>query len=215
MSKPYYYSGLVTQSEFTIRYQCAISRIASGYSQEDVSFLMGKQPYFYRDYEELNDGVKLHDNDKLALKAIYNSTSDAELNLIPDPYGFHEKRAIRGIKTYQAGKIQYCLIHPWDVVNKKKGTRENSRITYEEYDYTIPGHSTSDIINRYKKAILGLLEISFFKYPQQPIDIYTHLKFSRFDPMIKPLFVKLAVYELMASKHLHMKTIDNKIHYLG
>ncbi|WP_316801607.1 hypothetical protein [Pedobacter frigidisoli] len=215
MNTPYHYSGLMTQSEFTIRYQCCISRIASGYTQEEVSFLMGKQPYFYRDYEELNDGVKLHDNDKLALKAIFHSTSDVELNLIPDPYGFHEKRAIRGIKTYQAGKIQYCLIHPWDVVNKKKGTKENSRITYEEYDYIIPDDARLEIINKYKTAVMKLLERSFFKYPQQPVDIYTHLKFSRFDPMIKPLFVKLAVYELMASKHLHMKTIENKIHYHG
>jgi len=73
MDQPHHYCGLITQDEFNIRYGHCKSRIALGYTQEEISFLMGKYSYFYCEYKEMRDGVKLIDAKKAPqMKTIEN-----------------------------------------------------------------------------------------------------------------------------------------------
>lgn len=53
------YTGLLTQDEFRLRYCFIKARIKSGYTAEELSFLIGKPGFYILDYEEMNNGIKL------------------------------------------------------------------------------------------------------------------------------------------------------------
>jgi hypothetical protein len=214
MDQRHYYSELITQDEFNIRYGHCKSRIALGYTQEEVSFLMGKHPYFYCEYEEMRDGVKLIDAEKAILSIIYKTPFNSPLDFANDDFGFNQKRLIKGVRTYDEGIFKYTLTHPWlIIIDSEKGIKNNLPITYKELPYRIEERCQLDALCQFRAIITDLLDNSFFQDPQLPIDIYQYIRLYHFDPILRPVFLKQIMYVFIAKRALQMKTIENKIHY--
>ncbi|SHG07197.1 hypothetical protein [Pedobacter caeni] len=207
------YSGLVSQEEFNMRFGFSKSRIALGYTQEEVSFLMGKHPYFYCEYEEMN-GCNISDQDKVLLSAIYKAPFSAPLNFEPDDYGFKQKRLIKGARIFNDGIYCHTLTHPWQIIiDKEKRIKENKPIKFKELPFRIEQHQQVDAISEFRAILTDLLDCSFLRSPRHPLNIYEQIRLNYFNPILRPRFLKQVIYELMAKNILQMRTIENKIHY--
>lgn len=207
------YSGLVSQEEFNIRFGFSKSRIALGYTQEEVSFLMGKHPYFYCEYEEMNAG-NISDQDKALLSAVYKTPFSAPLNFEPDDYGFKQKRLIKGVRIFNDGIYHHTITHPWFIIiDKEKKIRENKPINFKELPFRIEQHQQKDAVNEFRALLTDLLESSFLNSPRHPLHIYEQIRLHYFNPILRPKFLKQVIYEFMSKDKLQMRTIENKIHY--
>lgn len=210
----YKYSGLASQEEFNIRYGLSQLRISLGYTQEEVSFLMGKHPYFYREYEEMKDGCDISDQDRLLICAIYKSSFISPISFERDEYGFKQKRLIKGVRNFKNGIYYHSLTHPWLIItDKERRVRENIPIQYKELPFCIEQDCIMDALNEFRRILSDLLDGSFLRSPRLPLHIYEHIRLYHFNPILRPVFLKQAIYECIAKKVIQMKTIENKIHY--
>ncbi len=216
-NRKYIYKGLVTQDDFNIRFGFSQARIAIGYTQEEVSFLMGKLPYFYGEYEEMRDGTKLTEEENILLPLLFKTSLSSPIRLDRDDFGYGCKRLIKGEREEKQGVYHYTLHHPW-LVRVQKGKieiKENLPIRFTEIPFQLEAQQEKQAIALFAEAVNWLFHISFFQYPQSPLQIYERIRLAHHDPVLRPRFLKEVLYRLIANKTLLMKTINGGIHYVA
>ncbi|RXF67581.1 hypothetical protein [Arcticibacter tournemirensis] len=211
----YTYKGLVTQDDFNLRFGFCQSRIAIGYTLEEASFLMGKHPYFYGEYEEMRDGTKLSESEKTLLCSVFKTQLSSPINFERDEFGYDYKRIIKGEREDKQGIYHYTIHHPW-LIRIEKGNnviKKNFPITYREFPFRLGFQPEREALALFDEAVNWLLRISFFQHPQSPLQIYERIRLTHHNPIFRPCYLKKILYRLMAEKSLQMKTINGKIHY--
>jgi hypothetical protein len=211
----YTYKGLVTQDDFNVRFGFCQSRVAIGYTQEEASFLMGKHPYFYGEYEEMRDGTKLAESEKALLCSVFKTQLSSPINFERDEFGYDYKRIIKGEREEKQGAYHYTLSHPW-LIRIEKGDnviKKNFPITYRELPFRLETQQQQEALALFDEAVNWLLRISFFQYPQSPLQIYERIRLTHHSPILRPRYLKEVLYRLIAEKGLQIKTINGKIHY--
>ncbi|MDM8177371.1 hypothetical protein QT327_23975 [Olivibacter sp. 47] len=78
---PVTYGGMLTQDELAERYVYISARVRCNYTEEELSFLLGRAPYYFSDYERMEEGAKLTGIDMENLKYIFSEIYLDELSL--------------------------------------------------------------------------------------------------------------------------------------
>src|SRR5690606_16772578 len=126
------YAGLLDQSGFKEWYKYLKLRAIHRYDAEEVSFLMGKPPFYFKDYEMLEVRSKMTNKDQTALSEIFEGQRTEQMDFEKDDYGAFEKRIIRVRRTEDGAAINYLITVPWKILGKsntaKLKIREEKRI---------------------------------------------------------------------------------------
>lgn len=207
------YAGMLSQQELAQRYSYLHARIEAGYTAEELSFLIGRAPYYFKDYESMEDGALLKDQDQEMLAHIFKGTLIEAISFEKDEfYGYCDKRLVRVILFEDMDRRYYEIRHPWLTRNKKRKTNEAIRV-YECLKKMIP--KQKEKTNReLKYLVTRLCQRGFFKEPKLPWDIFVEVKklVSR-NVLVCPVDLKEVLYAALAEGKILMKTIAGRMHY--
>jgi len=209
------YAGMLTQEEFVRHYAYLDARIKTGYFPEELSFMMGKAPYYFTDYERMESGARLNSRDLEILNEIFKNQPLEWLSLEKDElHGYQEKRLIRVNVFEDEQTRRYEIQQPWRIkqLTKKMGkptvfverirnrNPKEARKVRAELDY----------------VLMRLKNRGFFQQPRLPYRIYfalTNLANRNMNPF--PNELKTVLYQLLHEGKLLLKTIEGQMHYVG
>jgi|GEM_PF-1459580 len=210
---PQTYGGMLTQDGFAQLYAYIHARITFGYTEEEVSFLMGRAPYYFADYERMENGARLSLQDIETLSCIFSDHIFAEITFEKDEvYGYHEKRLVRVKKIINDGMLFYTLVHPWDI--KKEKRKRNEPIKLYEIIRNLSVKEELKIKAEIVYVLKRLLNRGFFSVPQSAHAIYVEIeKLVSRNITIYPVYLKEVLYEFLHAGKLILKTTNGVMHY--
>jgi hypothetical protein len=203
------YCGLITQDDFRQRYAFIKARTNLNFTRDELSFLIGKPPYFIADYEEMNSGIKLALEDLAILSLFLINLYPEILPFDVDDFGCKEKRVVRGKCEEISGFHQHIVTHPWTInyINTPvKLTEKLAEVDIEE----------EQKIEMLRKHILELMANGHFTKRMSSLAIYREAeKFDSLGFCLKPRYVMKVVYDLVTVRKLKMVTERSTIFYQG
>lgn len=204
------YAGMLTQVEMNRWYAFMRQRIYFNYFKEELSFLMGKAPYYYCDYEEMNNGEKLTAEDEALLNNIFNYRISQGIPFSKDEFGsYTEPRLVRVYRETDQRKIHYKITHPWKCESKFQVIRFSEKIP------KIRLQEQQQAYGFLTKTIEQLIFQGTFKYGQSPLDIFRKLEGESFnDVSIRPMYAKKVLYEFVGKGMLTVKNVNGQLSYL-
>ncbi|GAA4803232.1 hypothetical protein GCM10023231_35270 [Olivibacter ginsenosidimutans] len=209
------YAGMLTQDEFVQYYAYLSARLKAGYSPEEVSFMIGRAPYYFVDYERMERGARLNQYDRKILDEIFKNKLYEQLLLAKDEFhGYQEKRFIRVNLDECGNERQYCIHHPWLI--KEKTKKSNKAIQLVETIRVIAPKDNCKIRSEIAYVLQRLKNRAFFQIPQLPYAIHfevTKLVSRNIYPF--PSELKAVLYQLLHEGKLLLKTIEGRMHYFG
>lgn len=205
------YAGLLDQSGFRQWYKYQKLRAAYRYDAEEVSFLMGKPSFYFRDYEMMETGAKLTVDDEAALSDIFCGQQVQTLDFADDDFGIFEKRIIRIRRTESPEAIDYLITTPWRLKGKSNPARFKIR---EEKWGIISGEEEADLIRQVGHALDKLLTSGFFRCGRSGLEIYHEVETRiRWSPCLRPGHVKQAAYQKISADRLSLKANDGLLYF--
>ena len=197
------YAGLLDQSGFKQWYKYQKLRAAYGYDAEEVSFLMGKPSFYFRDYEMMETGAKLTFDDESALSEIFCNQRLETLDFADDDFGVYEKRIIRIQRTESLEAIDYLITTPWRLKGRSNPARFKIR---EEKWGTISGEEETDLRRQVSHALDKLLTSGFFRCGRSGLEVYHEVEARiRWSPYLRPRYVKQTAYQKISADQLSLK----------
>lgn len=209
------YAGMLTQDEFVRHYAYIEARIKAGYTTEELSFMIGKAPYYFTDYERMEKGARLNQRDMEILNEIFKHRPLKLLSLEKDEFhGYQEKRLIRVNLDKRDGERLYEIHHPWLIRKSTRKTNDPIRLIENIRDITPKEARKIRIELDY--VLKRLKNRGFFQEPRLPYTIYFALKNlanRNMNPF--PNELKAVLYHLLHEGKLLLKTIEGQMHYVG
>ncbi|QNL50969.1 hypothetical protein H8S90_05095 [Olivibacter sp. SDN3] len=204
------YAGMLTQVEMNRWYAFMRQRIFFKYSKEELSFLMGKAPYYYSDYEEMNNAEKLTVADEALLNNIFNYRISQGIPFSKDEFSsYTEPRLVRVHTETDQRVIYYKITHPWKCENKFQVIRFSEAIP------KIKLNEQRQAYGMLKKSIEQLIYRGTFQHGQSPLDVFRKLEEESFnDVSIRPMYAKKVLYEFVGKGMLAVKNINGLLSYL-
>jgi len=207
------YAGMLTQEEFVRHYAYLDARIKTGYFPEELSFMMGKAPYYFTDYERMESGARLNSRDLEILNEIFKNQPLEWLSLENDAFhGYQEKRLIRVNLYEHEGKRQYEIQQPWLIKKEMKKSKGNLHLV-ETIRERCPKEARK-VRSELDYVLMRLKNRGFFQEPRLPYTIYFTLKNlanQNMNPF--PNELKVVLYQLLHQGKLLLKTIEGQMHY--
>ena len=205
------YAGLLDQSTFKQWYKYQKLRAAHRYDAEDVSFLMSKPSFYFRDYEMMETGAKLTCEDEAVLSEIFCGHYVETLSFDDDDFGIFEKRIIRIRRTESLTSIDYLVATPWRLHGKSKATKFKIR---EEKDVIMSEEEEAGLLQQIGFILDKLLATGFFRCGRTGLEIYHEVEARiRWSPCLRPLYVKQVLYQQINARNLSLKTHHNQLHF--
>lgn len=203
------YTGLLTQDEFRLRYCLMKARINSGYTPEELSFLIGKPGFYMSDYEEMNNGIKLTLEDFEMLSRILINLYPEVLPLDIDDFGNGEKRLVRCRREAIYGDYRYSFKHPWTIEGK------NSEIHLKEPVFRLDKTAAKVMGEEVAQGVDALLKTDFFLNKKRTaFEIFMEVKPpEKYLPFIRPCLLMPVVYDLVKEQLLTIVKKRNRIYY--
>lgn len=203
------YCGLITQDDFRQRYAFIKARTNLNFTREELSFLIGKPPYFIVDYEEMNSGIKLTLEDLATLSLFLINLYPEILPFDVDDFGYNEKKVIRGKCEEISGFHQHIITHPWTINSINTPVKLSEKVT----EVDIEEEQKIEIL---RKHILELMANGHFRKRTSPLAIFRELeKFDNLGFCLKPRYVMKVIYDLVTVRKLKMIMEHNTIVYQG
>ena len=207
------YGGMLNQDELAQRYSYMDARITYGYTEEEVSFLMGRPPYYFSDYERMEGKTRLTQQDIEILACIFEGHRFAEICFAKDEFfAYHEKRLIRVKKEVRGNLLSYTLMHPWEI--KKNKVKRQEPIRFQEL---IRKQSIGDEIKIKEEisyVLKRLLCRGFFCTAQLPYAIYAELvQLASRNRSIYPAALMEVLYAYLHRGELILRTTNGLMHY--
>lgn len=201
------FSGLVNQHEFLQRIQFMKSRILNGYTTEQVAFLLGRTPYFIRDFEELNpvklDGEDIINYTYLFTESLMDEDSfDRKKNDIDISY---EKRMVRGIRISSNTEIKYEFVHPWTNNGICKPLKLSEELII----------SQSNLDTKLSTILTSLVLGGYFSNLRSPMEIF--MKLENLTEPVSSLILPLrsAIYRFIHTNALLVKVYHEKFYFIA
>lgn len=202
------YAGLLDQSGFKQWYKYQKLRAAHRYNAEDVSFLMSKPSFYFRDYEMLETGAKLTCEDEAVLSEIFCGNYVETLDFDKDDFGTFEKRIIRIRRTEGLTSIGYLVATPW----RLKGKSEVAKFKIQEEKGVIMSEEEADLLQQIGFAVDNLSASGFFRCGRTGLEIYHEVEARiRWSPCLRPLYVKQVLYQQMSTSNLSLKASHGQL----
>lgn len=208
------YGGMLTQDELAQRYAYINARIKFDYTEEELSFLMGKAPYYFADYERMENGAKLLDEDIEILSDIFYGHLLEGMPFERDEfYTYHERRLIRVQKEIKDGMLFYKIIHPWYI--RKNKVKVNEPIKFYEILRKVVPNEERVVKREINYVLTRLMNRGFFQTKQAPYFIYKEVKkYVNSNVDVYPIYLKQALYGFLHSGKLILATTNGVMHFI-
>lgn len=205
------YAGMLDQSSFKQWYKYQKLRAAYGYDAEEMSFLMSKPSFYFRDFEMMETGAKLTYEDEAVLSEIFCGQHVQALEFDIDDFGAFEKRIIRVRRTETTTSIDYLLITPWRL--KGRSNAANFKI-HEEKRITVNDEEKGSLLQQIGFILDELSSTGFFSYGRTGLEIFHEVEARiRWSPGLRPLYVKQMLYQQLSKGSLSLKAHHNQLHF--
>lgn len=194
------YAGLLDQSGFKQWYRYLKLRVMHGYQMEEVSFLMSKPPFYFRDYEMLEIRSKITNEDQLLLMEIFQGQRMKLMDFNEDDYGSNEKRIIQIRRSESMTAIDYLITIPWTI----KGNTGKLKIREEKQLASVK--EETETLQKIEHIVCKLLTAGFFRTQRMALEIYRELEeHSQWSPHLRPVYVKQVLYQQISEGTLSLK----------
>ncbi|TYR38115.1 hypothetical protein FXV77_02200 [Sphingobacterium phlebotomi] len=191
------YSGMMYANDFKQWYTYLKKRLDNEWSAEDLSFLLGKPPYYYADFERMYKVGDFLAKESILLDRIYRSSCTEKMVFYKHPFEVPEERLVR--LTVKEDKIcrYYEISLPWEF-DLKKASLSQPSLVLEEWKKDGNIQMESDMLLHVRLELEKLLKYNFFKVRQTPIDIFERIKKTElYHHRIRPQHVKQGIYLLI------------------
>ncbi len=205
------YAGLLDQSSFKQWYKYQKLRAVHRYDAEDVSFLMSKPSFYFRDYEMMETGAKLTSEDEAVLSEIFCGQYVETLDFDNDDFGTFEKRIIRIRRTESLTSIDYLVTTPWRLNGKNEATKFKIR---EEKGCIMSSEEEADLLQQVNFILDKLSTVGFFRCGRSGLEIYHEMEARiRWSPFLRPRYVKQVLYQQMSIGRLSLKASHGQLRF--
>ncbi len=204
------YAGMLDQNGFRQWYKYLKFRTIHRYETEEVSFLMSKPPFYFRDYELLAAGAKITCEDQVVLAEVFRGQWIEQLDFCKDDFGTLEKRIVRVRQEESPGEIGYLITLPWTIKGKDKASElrliEKKRAVVTEEEKKIRG-DIGITVDR-------LMVCGFFRSGRLALEVYHEVEERcRWSPQLRPRYVKEVLYQQISTRNLTLKMRQGRLHY--
>lgn len=206
------YAGMLTQDGFKQRYLFIRTRIAYGYTRDELAFLLGKPISFINDYEELEGSIHMNTKDLETLTFLFISPHQENMTFDKDDYNYSDKRLIRGCQETKDGVYLYTFEHPWmlDKVNTPY-TFQESIVPYEHDE-----DETTRYMENANRVISYLIKTDFFKIKRLPTEIYKKAKEICYSHQpVRPIYLKEKIFDLIHNGQLKIQRFEHQVFYVN
>ncbi len=211
------YAGMMYSSDFVYWYTYLKRRIAKGWSTEELSFLLGKAPFYYNDFELVHVVGKFLQSERIMLDRIYQDSTVESIMPVRESYETNEERLIR--VNIEEGDFyrEFELIVPWTFTPEqhyKEGGVWKSRkyilpeLTFKEWllDENLEMASDATIDIRHK--LNRLLEKGELKEGKSAIELFREVEFTgRHNLKIYPRHLKDGLYNLIKAGKVYVRNV--------
>ena len=205
------YAGLLDQSGFKQWYKYQKLRAAYRYDAEEVSFLMSKPSFYFRDYEIMETGAKLVYDDEAVLSDIFCGQDVGVLDFADDGFGVYEKRMIRIQRVESLAVIDYLITTPWRLKGKSKAARFK---IHEEKWGIISDEEGGNLLQQIGFALDKLLTAGFFRCGRSGLEIYQEVEARiRWSPYLRPRYIKQMLYQQIGKGSLSLKASHGQLYF--
>lgn len=189
------YSGIMYTHDFKAWYTCLKKRLDNEWGMEDLSFLLGKPPYYYADFEKMFKVDDFLVKEDSMLRRIFGSFDTEKMEF--DKHETNEERMVRLIIEDKGLWKNYNISIPWEfAIGKKKPPRPS--LVFEEWKIDDDIQIESDTLLHVRLELDKLLKLNFFKVRQAAIDIFERIKKTElYHHRIRPQHVKQGIYLLI------------------
>jgi len=191
------YSGMMYTHDFKAWYTCLKKRLDNKWSMEDLSFLLGKPPYYYADFEKMFKVDDFLVKENALIRRVYGAFQTEKMEFDKHEYETNEERMVRLIIEDKGLWKNYNISIPWEfAVGKKKPPKPS--LTFEEWNGDEDIQMESDMLLHVRLELDKLLKLNFFKVRQPAIDIFERIKKTElYHHRIRPQHVKQGIYLLI------------------
>ncbi|MFB2119062.1 hypothetical protein [Parapedobacter sp. 2B3] len=205
------YAGLLDQSGFKQWYKYQKLRAAHRYDAEDVSFLMSKPSFYFRDYEMMETGAKLTCEDDAVLSEIFCGQYVEILDFDKDDFGIFEKRIIRIRRTESLTTIDYLVSTPWRLNGKSKAAKFKIQ---QEKGVIMSREEEADLLQQVSFILDKLSSAGFFRCGRAGLEIYQEVEARvRWSPCLRPRYVKQVLYQQLSAGRLYLKANHGQLRF--
>lgn len=202
---------MLDQSGFKQWFTYQKLRIDHQYEPEEVSFLMGKPPFYFRDYSMLSSGAKLIPEDIHVLSELFPGPRPHQLDFHKDEdFGTFEKRIIRVKQVNRDNEIRSYIKIPW-TIKRKENLKD---LTLCEEKRKITTEEENELRQQVKVALHDLIVYRFFRLGKSGLEIYHEIEERcLWSPILRPAYVKDELYGRIGLNRLSLTTKQGRLQY--
>ncbi len=208
--QPITYAGMLDQSGFKQWYGYQKMRIEHQLEPDEVSFLMGKPPFYFRDYALLAPGAKLTCEDQHVLSTLFQHNSSTAIEFEKDDTSILEKRLVRVRLKPKTSAIVYQIAVPWAV----KGTGNPNKLTMRQERWIPTPAEEAELRKQVDYAVKKLCRGNFFHPFKPALAVYLEVaRNCKWLAGFRPAYVKEALYRQIGMRTLSLKTMNGQLVY--
>lgn len=214
------YAGVMYSTDFVYWYTYLKRRIAKGWSSEELSFLLGKAPFYYNDFELMHVVGKFLQNERIMLDRVYQDSTVESIMPVRQSYETNEERLIR--VNIEEGDFcrEFELIVPWTFTPEQRYKEGGvwkckkytlPELTFKEWlvDESLEMVSNATIDIRHK--LNRLLEKGELKEGRSAIELFQEVEFTgRHNLKIYPRHLKDGLYNLIKVGKVYVRNVNGR-----
>lgn len=214
------YAGVMYSSDFVYWYTYLKRRIAKGWTTEELSFLLGKAPFYYNDFELMHDVGTFLRRERILLDSIYQDSTTESMAFHQEKYETNEKRLVRQNIEEELFYKDYEIIIPWTLTNRES-YKENGKLktrkcavpalTFKEWKEQESLESLSDATIDIRERLNNLMKVKYFKEGRSSHEIFQQIEFTGQQNLkIYPRHLKDGLYNLIKVGNVYVRNADGR-----
>lgn len=214
------YAGIMYSMDFMYWYTYLKRRIAKGWSAEEVSFLLGRAPFYYSDFERMHNVGRILQEERMLLDRIYQDSTTESMTFHRERYETNEERLVRVNIEDQRFYKDYEIIIPWVLASKESYT-ENGKtkirscavpdLTFREWKEEESLELVSDATIDIREKLNRLLKSKYFKEGRAPNEIFQVVEFTgQHNLQIFPKHLKDGLYNLIKAGVVYVRNVGGR-----
>ncbi|ERJ59620.1 hypothetical protein [Sphingobacterium paucimobilis] len=214
------YAGVMYSSDFVYWYTYLKRRIAKGWSSEELSFLLGKAPFYYNDFELMHVVGKFLQNERIMLDRIYQDSTVEPIMPSRKSYETNEERLIR--VNIEEGEFyrEFELIVPWTFLREERYKEDGvskckkyrlPELRFKEWFLEESLEMVSDATIDIRNKLNRFLDNRGLKDGKMAMELFREVEFTgRHNFKIYPRHLKNGLYNLIKAGKVYVRNMNQR-----
>lgn len=214
------YAGIMYSIDFNYWYTYLKRRIAKGWSAEELSFLLGRDPFYYTDFEHMHEVEKFLQRERILLDRIYEDSTVEPMTFHRESYELNEERLVRVNIEDEHFYKDYELIIPWGLASKELYMKDGERktrscpvpeLTFREWKKEESLEELSDATIDIRNKLNRFLDNSGLKEGKTAMELFREVEFTgRHSLKIYPRHLKDGLYNLIKAGKVCVRNMNER-----